>query len=131
MTRARAEELGAVGLGPARQTRIIKLGALSDHQPRRLKIHPAFRERMLNPLILADQTAEYDALLRIRDRAAQCVLADRDRLGRDQYTFGVQAVEDIAEALAFLTDPTLFGAEQFVELGRASCRERVCQYVYL
>src|SRR3546814_10889252 len=71
MTRARAEELGAVGLGPARQTRIIKLGALSDHQPRRLKIHPAFRERMLNPLILADQTAEYDALLRIGDRSEE------------------------------------------------------------
>src|SRR3546814_15994045 len=105
MTRARAEELGAVGLGPARQTRIIKLGALSDHQPRRLKIHPAFRERMLNPLILADQTAEYDALLRIGDRAAQCVLADRDRLGRDPSTLGAP------------------------EIGRARCRARLCPNV--
>src|SRR3546814_19765637 len=88
MTRARAEELGAVGLGPARQTRIIKLGALSDHQPRRLKIHTAFRERMLNPLILADQTAAYNAPLRICDRAAQCVLAARPRPGPHHCTFG-------------------------------------------
>src|SRR3546814_8327306 len=66
----------------------------------------------------SDLTAEYDALLRIGDRAAQCVLADRDRLGRDQYTFGVQAVEDIAEALAFLTDPILFGDEQSVDEDR-------------
>src|SRR3546814_20779564 len=91
MTRARAEELGAVGLGPARQTRIIKLGALSDHQPRRLKIHPAFRERMLNPLILADPTAEYDALLTIGHREAPCLLADPDPLSSPQYTFWVKA----------------------------------------
>src|SRR3546814_14032958 len=73
---------------------------------------------MLDALVLTDWPVEHDALLGILGRTPQRVAADADRLGADQDALGVEAVEDIGEALAFLADPVLFGNEQPIDEDR-------------
>src|SRR3546814_9093864 len=65
-------------------------------------------------LIFADRAAEDRAILGIGGRAVDEEAAVADALGCDQYAFGIHSRQDVAEAL---------------EIGRESCRERVCQYV--
>src|SRR3546814_4190001 len=73
---------------------------------------------MLDALVLTEWPGEHGALLGILGRTPQRVAADADRLGADQDALGVEAVEDIGEALAFLADPVLFGNEQPIDEDR-------------
>src|SRR6185312_16686777 len=64
----------------------------------------ALRERMLDALVLADGTAEDDALARVSGGAIERGEAQPDRLGGDQDALRIHAVQDLLEALAFLAD---------------------------
>lgn len=70
---------------------------------------------MLYALVLADGAAEDNPLAGVPGGAAQRVLAYAHGLGRDQDALGVEAVQDVAEALAFLTDAVAVGNEQAVD----------------
>lgn len=70
---------------------------------------------MLNRLVLADRTIEYDTFPRIARCAAQRILTDPDRFDGDQDSLGIQAMENVGKALAFLSNPVLFGNEQTVD----------------
>ena len=68
------------------------------------------------PWFTADRAVEHDAFARVLHRAPQrAILADGDGLGRHQQPFGIQAVQDVAEALAFLADAVALGDEQAVD----------------
>ena len=99
--------LGRVGLHPARLARVVQGGRLEHHQIGRLQLHPAFRERVLDSLVLADGPAEHDALLGVARRASQCGAADANGFGGDQDALRVHAVQDVLEALAFFADAVL------------------------
>ncbi len=73
---------------------------------------------MLDALVLADGAAEDDAFAGIGGCAMQCVAAQADRFGGDQDTFGVEAVEQVAEAFAFLADAVFVGDEEVVDEDR-------------
>ena len=101
---ARAKILGRVGLGAAFLAVVVEPGGLEGEQVGGLELHPALGQRMLNRLVLADRAAEHDALLGILGCLGECGLADADGLGGDQDALGIEAVQEIAEALAFLAD---------------------------
>ena len=73
---------------------------------------------MLDALIFADLSPEDDPILGVLHRTLQRVTTNRDRLGTDQDALRVQAVEDIAKALALLADPIGFGDEQVIDEDR-------------
>src|SRR6266851_36431 len=66
-----AEEFGAVGFGAARPPGIVEFGGFHRHQPRGFEIHPFFRKRMLDALVLPDRPIEHDALLGVPGRPTQ------------------------------------------------------------
>ena len=78
--------------------------ARDAHQVGRLDVDVRARDRELHALVLADRPVEHDALVRVARRALDEPAAVADALGGDQNPLGVQAVEQIAEALAFLAD---------------------------
>ena len=104
-----AEVFGGVGLGTARLARIVERRRLEGHQIRRLELGPAFGQRMLDRLVLADGAAEHLALLGVVDGAAEREAADADRLGGDQDALRVEAVQDVAKAGALLADQIVPG----------------------
>ncbi len=61
------------------------------------------------PWLLADGPVEDHALGRVRGHAVHEPVAVAHALGGDQHALGVQAVEDVPEALAFLADQVLLG----------------------
>ena len=63
-------------------------------------------QRERNALVLADRPVEDHALVRRRRRLCRIAArADAERLRGDEDAFGVEAVEQVAEALALLADP--------------------------
>src|SRR4029078_12855304 len=57
--------------------------------------------------VLPDRSAKHDALLGIGGSARKRRAAEPDRFGGDQHTLGIHAVQDVAEAVAFLADAVL------------------------
>ena len=112
---ARAEEFRAVGLRAAGLAVVVQPRRAHHHLPCRFEIHPFFRERMLDALILSDRAIEHDAVARIFGGAAKRILADAHRFGADQDTLRIEAVQDVGEALALLADPVLIRDEQTVD----------------
>ena len=88
---------------------------LEGHQVGGFKLGPAFGQRVLDGLVLADGAVEHDPLLRILGGALQGDPADADAFGGDQDPLRVQPVQQIVEALAFLADPVLLRHRQAVE----------------
>src|SRR5205814_3413956 len=109
MARTGPEQFRAVGLGPARFAVIVEPRGTHRHLPRRFEIHPVLGERMLDTLILSNGTVEHNAFARVLRRAAERVLSDSNRFDRDQNSFGVEAMQDVRKALAFLADAVGFG----------------------
>ena len=60
---------------------------------------------MLDALILSDRPIEHHAVAGIFRRTAKRILADSDRFRPKQDTLGIEAMQDIGEALALLADP--------------------------
>jgi len=75
------EVFRGIGRRPAGQAVIVLPGGLEHHQVGRFQLHPAFRERMLDGLILSDRTAEHDALFGVSGGAGERGAAQPDRLG--------------------------------------------------
>ena len=70
---------------------------------------------MLDRLVLADRPVKYDAVFGVPGGAGERVTADADGLGCYQDALGIQAVQQVLETPAFLTDPVLFGYGQAVD----------------
>ena len=106
------EVLGGIGLDAAFLALVEQGRRLEHHQRRRLDLHPGLGERVLDALVLADRPAEDDALLRILGRALDRYPAEPGGLGAEQHAFGVEPLQQDAEALAFLADAVFLGHEQ-------------------
>src|SRR5258708_11784649 len=104
---ARAEILGRVRLRAALLAAVVEPGGLERQQVRRLELHPALGQGMLDRLVLADRPAEHDALLGILRGLGEGAAPDADRLGGDQDALGVEPMQQVVEALAFLADAVL------------------------
>ena len=66
---------------------------------------------MLNGLVLTDGPVKHDPVLGILRGAAQGVLTNADGFGPDQDPLRIEAMQDIAKALALFADPVLVGDE--------------------
>jgi hypothetical protein len=95
VARAATDKFDAIGFGAAWFVVIVQPGGTHRHLPGRLEIHPVLREWMLYSLILPDRAIEYHAVARIFCGAAECVLADSNRFGRNQDALGIEAVQNI------------------------------------
>ena len=104
-----------VGLRAAGLARVIKTACLEAHEIGRLDLDIAFGDRELHALVLADRPAEDDALLGIGRHLIDEPVAVADAFGRDQDALGVEAGENVLEAVAFLADQILFGDFEIVE----------------
>ena len=102
-----AQVLGGVGLGAAVQAGVVEWRGLEGHQVGRLQLRPGLGERVGDALVLADGAAEHDALLRIGRRALERGAAQADGFGGEQHPFGVEALQQVFEALPFLADQGL------------------------
>jgi len=60
------QQLRHIGFGAACMVSIEQRRRLESHQIRRLNVHIGARDRELNPLISADRTIKYHALLGVR-----------------------------------------------------------------
>ena len=67
----------------------------------------ALGDRELHALVLADRPAEDDALLGVGADLVDEPVAVADAFGGDQRALGVEAGQDVLEALAFLADQVL------------------------
>src|SRR5919112_2355549 len=90
---------GAAGLAPLEQLR-----GPEAHQVGGLHVYVSLCQGELNALILSNRTAEDDALIGTAGSLIHEPPSVTDALGGYEDTFGIHAVEDVAEALAFLTD---------------------------
>src|SRR6185369_10584670 len=73
----------------------------------RLELRPALRERVLDRLVHADGPVEHYALLRVLGRALHRYAAQAHEARADQDSLRVDAVQEVAKALAFLADAVL------------------------
>src|SRR5580704_235344 len=99
------EELGQISLLPRGQAVVDAPGRLPDGEFGRAEPCVRLGERERDALVLADRAAEDGPGLGVGDRAAQRGAAGAEGFGSDQDTFGVQAVEQVAEAPALLPHP--------------------------
>ena len=102
-----AQVLGRVRLAPTGFAVVVEPGRLAQHQFGGVEAGQRVGERELQALVHADRAVEDDALVAVLDRLLQRDPPDAERLGGDQHPLGVQAVEDVLEALALLADPVL------------------------
>ena len=89
MAGAGGEQFGGVGLEAARFAAVVEFGRLKGHQIGRLQLGPAFGERMLDGLVLADRTAEDNALAGVSCGPRKRRATDADCLGRHQNALGI------------------------------------------
>ena len=101
--RLRAQHLGHVGLGAARQVGLVQRSGLAHHQVGRLGLGIGARDGILHALVLADRPAEQLALLGVIGRLLDEPARIADAFGGDQHALGIHAAQDVAEALPFLT----------------------------
>ena len=85
------------------------------HQIGGFDIDVGLRDGELHALVLADRAAEDRALAGVLRDFVDEPVAVADALGGDQSAFGVQAVEDVAEALAFFADQIFRGDFEIIE----------------
>ena len=69
-----------------------------------MQSHVRLGQRERQPLILADRSSEDDTFICVRDRAPYCDPADAEGFRGHEDALGVQAVEQIAKAVAFFAD---------------------------
>ena len=122
---ARAQKFRGVRLHAAGLARVVAPRRLENHELRRLELGPALRKRVLDRLVRADGAPENDPLAGIARRPPERRAADADALRPDKNALGVEAVQQIAEALALLADPVFSGNpeavdEQFVRVDRVA-----------
>jgi hypothetical protein len=89
-------------------------GAAADHVSR-FELGIGAGQWELDALVLADRPVENDALLGVVDALLQQPAAVADAFLRDQDALGIRAVENVAEAPAFLADQILGRHFEIVE----------------
>jgi hypothetical protein len=99
-----AEVLRRVRLARARQPRVVEPRRTPRDELRRVEPRKRVRERELDALVLPDRPAEDDPLARVLGRPAEGGAADPHRLVREQHALGVEAVEDVPEAVPLRAD---------------------------
>src|SRR5262249_18342200 len=83
----------------ARRTVVIECCGLERHEVGGFELHPAFRQRMLDGLVLADRAAKHNSLARVGGGLAQGGAAKADGLRRDQSALGIHAVQNVSKPL--------------------------------
>ena len=101
------QHLGHIRFGAARLVRIEQRAGFKAHQIRRFDVDVRARNRKLHALVLADGSPEHDALVDVLADLVDEPVAVADAFGGDQRALGVQAIEDVLEALAFFADQIL------------------------
>src|SRR5439155_7711500 len=91
------------------------IAGLEAHQVRRLDLHVGLGDRKGDALVLADRASEHDTLAGILGGAIDKPVAVADAFGGDQRALGVETVENVLEALAFLADQVLCGELKVIE----------------
>src|SRR5262245_13894196 len=95
-----AEIFRRIGLRAAGLAAVVELRRPQHQQLGGQELGPAFGKRMLDRLVLADRPAEHDALLGVGGGLGEGAPPDADGLGGVEDAFRIDAVEDVAEALA-------------------------------
>src|SRR5918995_2138157 len=98
------QQQGHVRRGSAGFARVEQFGGPEAHEVRGLHAYVRLRYGELDALVLADGSAEDDALRGAAGGLIYEPASVADALGGDQDPLGVHAVEDVAEALALLAD---------------------------
>jgi hypothetical protein len=105
---------------PQGSARVEQAAGFPAHQVGRFDLDVRFGDRELHALVLADRAAEHDAVLHVGAHAVDEPVAVADAFGGDQGALGIQAVQDVLEALAFLADQVLAGISRFSKNSRWS-----------
>ena len=119
------EILGHVGFGAGVLIVVVERGGLVVEQTRGFQGDLDLGEGELNTLVGADGTVEDDAVGGVVGGEAEGDVAAGETAGGGDDAFGVEGIEDVAPAFAFLADqivPTLFASEEFaraIELAKA------------
>ena len=109
------EVFGGVGFRSTRLIVVVEPGGPEGHEPRRLEFRPALGQGVLDGLVLADRTAKDFAFCGIGGGAVKRFLSNADSFGRHKNPLGVETVQQVSEALAFLADPISDGHGHVVE----------------
>ena len=109
------QQLRHVGFLAAGNLAVIHLRRALDHQRRRFRLRIGLGDRELDALILPDRAAEHLALIGIAGGLGDEPAGIADAFGGDQDALRIHAVQDVAEALAFLADQVLRRHFQIVQ----------------
>ena len=96
--------LGHVGFCAARLAGIKQLARLEAHQVGGFGFNVGVGNRELHALVLADGAVEHHAVAGVAARLVNKPVGVANAFGGNQRALGVQPVQDVFEALAFLAD---------------------------
>jgi len=108
----RCHVLGDVRLLAARLAVIEQPSCLVHHEFGRFQLGERVRQGKLNALVHADRAVEDYPLLGVLHRFLHRALAHADTLGGDEDTLGIDAIDNVVEAPAFLSDDLDAAREQ-------------------
>ena len=109
-----ARYLALLADSAAFETGVVAAAGFVGHHQRGLQAHAGERERMRDRLVRADGVVEHDPVLGVGDRTVQGDFTDPDRFVREEDTFGVEAVQELLEAFAFVADEAPLGNREAV-----------------
>ena len=101
------------------------------HQVGRFQLGPTARQRMLDRLVPADLAVEHHALFGIACGFLERDPAQAHQAGGDQDALGVDAVQQVAKAAAFLTNTILDRYHQAVDEHRVGVEALAAHFVDL
>src|SRR5882724_7393934 len=104
-----------VGLCAARLVRVVQLASFETHEACRLDLDVRLGDGELNTLITPDRPIEHNPLVGVFGRALDEPVTIADTFRGYERPLGIQAIEYVLEALAFLADEVLCGNLQVVE----------------
>src|SRR5690606_40622005 len=107
--------LGHVGRSTGIAAGVVLFTGAPAHQVGRFQLDVRFGDWELHALVLADRATKHHAVTGVLGRFFGEPAAITYALGGDQGALGVQAVEDVAEALALFADQAAGGDFQVVE----------------
>ena len=103
----RSQVFGHVGLRAAGLLRVKQRASLPAHQVSGFNLDVRFGNGELHALVLPDGSAEDDAFAHVFGHPVNEPMAVADAFGSDQGAFGIQAIEDVFETMAFHADQVL------------------------
>ena len=94
--------LGTVGFGAATASLVIEPGCLLHHQIGGLKFHPRLRQGVLYRLVLTNGATKHLTLTGVMDGPIKRRTPKPNSFSGNQDTLRIQAMQDVAKALALL-----------------------------